>query len=215
MLVKINLLGVRKKKGAKVALWLSLYVSTLALAALCFMLSLNAINIDLKDKVQQAQFLEKQLNKLKVVTKEVRELSDKKKNLSEKIAVMAALRKKKSGPVRVMDDLNFSVPERAWLVEVKELEGSFLKFSGYALDFETISLFLKNLESSDYFSDVDLIDSKKATVKGVNITEFVIQGKVNYLGRLIPDQSPIVMPEASEAQMAVGADKNSKDSEAK
>ncbi len=203
MYIKVNLLGERKKKGGKALLWLSLYAFSLLLVAGVFIMNISSVNEELKEKEDQVRLLEAQLNKLKVVTAEVRELSSKKKNLAEKIAVMAALRKKKSGPVKVMDDLNFSIPERAWVTEVKELEGGYLKLSGYALDFETISLFLKNLDASEYFSEVDLIDSKKAVVKEISITEFVIQGKVNYLGKLIPDASPIVLPADPATQQEV------------
>lgn len=194
MLIKINLLGERKKKGAKTALWLSAYAVSLLLCAFSFLVLLNNINSELSDKESQSGLLEAQLTKLKVVTKEVRDLAAKKNSLAEKIAVMAALKKKKAGPVRVMDDLNLSVPEKSWITDIKELEGGILKISGFALDNQTIAGFMNALGTSEYFSNVDLVETKQVVVKGVGIKEFILQSKINYLGKLIVDSAPIALP---------------------
>lgn len=196
MFIKINLLGERKKKGAKTALWLSSYVFALGICALSFLILLNNINSELSDKDSQSGLLEAQLTKLKIVTKEVRDLSAKKNSLAEKIAVMAALKKKKAGPVRVLDDLNISIPEKSWITDIKELEGGLLKISGFALDNQTIAVFMKALDASDYFSNVDLVETKQTIVKGIGIKEFILQSKVNYLGKLVADQAPIILPTA-------------------
>lgn len=194
MLIKINLLGERKKKGAKTALWLCFYGLAVSVCCFVFFIMLNSVSSNLSEKESQASLLEAQLNKLRVVTKEVRDLAAKKTSLAEKIAVMAALKKKKAGPVRVMDDLNVSVPDKSWITDIKELEGGLLKITGFALDNQTIAGFMKSLDASDYFSNVDLVETKQSVVKGIGIKEFILQTNVNYLGKLIADQSPIVLP---------------------
>lgn len=204
MYIKINLLGERQKKGGKAILWLSFYTICLFAFGVAALIQLASVNTALSDNESQVSLLEAQLAKLKVVTNEVRELSSKKQSLNEKIAVMAALRKKKAGPVRVMDDLNLSVPDKSWISDIKEAEGGMLKISGFALDNQTIAGFMKSLEASDYFSNVDLVETKQALVKGVGIKEFILQSKINYLGKLIPDQTAITLPEAELKVPEVG-----------
>lgn len=214
MYIKINLLGERIKKGAESALWLAAYaVSLLSCAGLFFFL-LSSVGAELRQKDANIAQLEAQLSKLKVVTKEVRELDKKKNELAEKIAVMAALKKKKVGPVKVLDDLNISLPEKAWITNIKELEGAVLKISGFALDNQTIAAFMKSLDASDYFSNVDLVETKQAIVQGVGIKEFILQSKINYLGKLIADQDSFdlstadaVKEENEQADPAISVDK--------
>lgn len=208
MLIRVNLLGERKKKGANTLLWLSLYGASVLLCCAVFFVMLTRVGSELADKESQVGLLEAQLAKLRVVTKEVRELDAKKKSLAEKIAVMAALKKKKAGPVHVMDDLNSAVPDKAWIVELKELDGALLRITGFALDNQTIAGFMKALEDSDYFSDVDLVETKQALVKGVGIKEFILQSKINYLGKIIADQTPIVLPGATDAAVAPASEKS-------
>ena len=127
--------------------------------------------------------LDSQLKKLKEVTKEVRELEAKKAELRDKLAVIAKLKISKVGPVRVMDDLNKALPERAWITSIKERQGS-LSIAGMALDDQTIAGFMRDLEASDYYDTVDLVQSRKTPWKGGKISEFSLEAKINYAGKV-------------------------------
>jgi hypothetical protein len=144
-------------------------------------------------------------------------LESKREDLNNKLAVIATLRRSKVGPVRVLDDLNMAVPERAWLSEIKEASG-LLKINGVALDNQTVSLFMKDLEASDYFDNIELVESKQALAKAsdpsqlldltkgessdsVKINQFALQTRVLYAGKL--------------KMLELAAAKNAKDSKEK
>jgi type IV pilus assembly protein PilN len=131
----------------------------------------------------EAAKLERQLAALQETTKEVRELDKKRTELNDKLVVIATLKRNKAGPVRVMDDLNMSLPERAWLTEFREGAGT-LRMIGTALDNQTIATYMKDLQASDYFTAVDLVETKQIESKGVKIKNFTLDAKITYTGKL-------------------------------
>lgn len=192
-MIKINLLGEETAVDHSGGFIIAGYFGSLVLLAGLFMFMYSGISASVESLTTESQQLDAQLVQLKTKTKEVHELEAKRAELRDKLAVIATLKRNKTGPVRMMDDLNKALPERAWLTEVKEREGS-LSISGYALDNQTIVTFMKGLEGSDYFNSVDLMESKKAPWKGVQISQFSIDAKVNYAGKVAA--APAVKPEA-------------------
>jgi type IV pilus assembly protein PilN len=199
-MIKINLLGNDTAIDNSGVFLLGGYLLSMGACLLvCFILYSSAAS-DVSQLTEDTTRLQTQLTKLKETTKEVHDLEHKREDLNSKLAVIATLRRSKVGPVRVLDDLNMAVPERAWLTEIKEASGS-VKISGVALDNQTVSLFMKDLEASDYFENIELVESKQALAKAsdpsktvdmtrgdnsdsVKINEFALQTKVLYAGKL-------------------------------
>ena len=123
------------------------------------------------------------LARLQETTKDVKDLQKKKDELNSKLLVIAKLKRSKVGPVHVLDDLNMALPEKSWLTEIKEAS-NIMKVGGYALDNQTLAVFMKDLAASDYFDEPDLVETKQSTVKGVKINLFTLQAKINYAGKL-------------------------------
>ncbi len=183
-MIKINLLGDDSVQDSTGILWAGGYAAGLVLFLVtCFFLN-SSINASIAENTERESVLQAQLVELQKKTKEVRDLEKKRKELSSKLAVIARLKKNKIGPVRVMDDLNISIPERSWLTDVKETNGAF-SIRGFALDNQTIAEFMRSLDSSDYFVNVDLVETKQATKLGAKIKQFVLQAQVNYAGKIL------------------------------
>ena len=66
----------------------------------------------------------------------------------------------------LMDELATKVPDKIWLISLKQ-KGSTVELEGAALDNKFVSKFMSDLETSPYFSRVDLIATEqKVTKKG-------------------------------------------------
>jgi Tfp pilus assembly protein PilN len=87
--------------------------------------------------------------------------------------------------VRMLDDLNIDLPEKAWITEIKETAG-LMRISGIALDETTIANFMRGLEGSEYFVKVDLGESRAEPKGGVPVKRFTLNVVVNYAGKKIP-----------------------------
>lgn len=195
-MIKINLLGEEVKADRSGTLFLVGFgASVLALLAIFFYLN-STIAGEIADRDSQVKSLEAQLAKLKNTTKEVRELEAKRAQLRNKLAVIATLKRNKTGPVRAMDDLDAALPERAWISEIREAtEGNF-RIMGRALDNQTVAEFMTGLSKSDYFRDVELIEAKQGVWNGARINEFILQAKVNYAGRVLAAPTAAPTPQA-------------------
>ena len=180
-MIKINLLGdetIIDTTGTWVVIGYFVSLSVVVLGLLITFFSLAA---SVSEMQSESQALEKRLQTLQAVTKEVRDLDKKKKELVDKTTIIALLKRSKLGPVHVLDDLNGALPEKSWMTELKEA-GGLARISGLALDNQTIANFMKALEGSNYFDRIDIGESKLIPRNGVNIQEFTVQAKVNYAG---------------------------------
>ena len=180
-MIKVNLLGEPAGIDRATQRWFGAYgASVLLLVTLCGVVYASSIARvgALESETTQHNST---LIKLKKETKEVRELDAKRKELHAKLDVIARLKLTKVGPVRVLDDLNQAVPERVWLTEIAET-ATILKLSGYALDNQTIAAFMKELERSDFFETVELVETKQMDRDGVKMKLFTLESRINYAG---------------------------------
>lgn len=196
-MIKINLLGEEVVESSGGKLIIAAYVGSLVLLVGVFYFMQASISRSIDDLSMEKQALESQLAKLKEVTKEVRLLEKNREELKNKLTVIATLKRNKSGPVRVMNDLNAFIPDRAWVKEVREKDNQ-MRIQGVALDNQTVSTFAKGLSSSDYFPNVELVESRNLNYKGVTVKEFILQAKVRYVGKIATEAPPPGEPPSGE-----------------
>jgi len=133
--------------------------------------------------------------------KEVNDLQTKITALKQKLAVIDALSKKKVGPVRVMESLSASAPERLWLTQFKETGGSLL-VTGMAVDNQTIADFLKALQTSEYFKDVELVETVQAQQDKQTLKKFSVRSRLVYQPQAEPQTAPAPQKTAAPAGKA-------------
>jgi type IV pilus assembly protein PilN len=99
----------------------------------------------------------------------------KKARLEKKIDVIDGLDRARSGPVRVLAELASRTPDRMWLTALST-KGNAITLKGQSLDNEVVALFLRSLNESAYFADVDLDSTKLGSDKtGLKLVEFQIR----------------------------------------
>lgn len=182
-MIKINLLGDSTVRDNSGILFVAGYVASIAaVLVICFVTQMS-INTKVDRATEEVTSLEADLALLQKKTKVVRDLEKKRKDLNDKLSVIARLKLSKTGPVRVLDDLNMALPEPAWIFAVAE-KGNELRVQGYALDTQTIALFMTQLEKSDYYKSVDLVETKQASRKGVKLQSFTLNARIDYAGKI-------------------------------
>lgn len=176
-MIQINLLKTEVDNSGTYALQVGIFFGSLLLMlGGCFALY-GAQSSKLSSHTSEKRDLDIKLSKLKKTTEEVEGLEDKKKLLKQKLLTIAKLKANKYGPVRVLDDLNMAIPERAWLQEIGESSGT-IEIEGIALDDQTVSRFMVDLEKSSYFKDVDLQQSVEHEKDNVLLRSFSLRAKV-------------------------------------
>ncbi len=126
-------------------------------------------------KAQNAE-LQKEIDNLKTIVARVDEIDVMKEDLQKKLDVIAGLKARKLGPVRMLDELSDASPEKLTLVTVKETNRR-IDMTGVAVSHEVISQFLSNMERSDWFEDVYLVGIDQVEAEDYKLKEFQITAR--------------------------------------
>ncbi len=126
-----------------------------------------------------------EIEALNVKVKMVADLQDKIKQLKSKDKVIGDLKNKKVGPVRVMESLSTAAPTSLWLTGFKETGGK-LVINGLALDNQNVANFLRGLATSDYFREVELVETTHETQSGGPFKKFSLKAVVFYNAAPLP-----------------------------
>lgn len=176
-MIRINLLGEQvDRTGSYVLQGMVLGVAMIVTLGTCFVVQMNISDI-LEEAKKEKSNLEMKLAKLEKITKEVEGLEQKEQKLKEKLSTIATLKARKHGPVRILDELNNAIPERAWLTSIKEKSGQ-LEINGIALDNQTIATFMNTLTGSPYFGNADLVHSTQIIKDGIKLAQFSLLVKI-------------------------------------
>jgi len=155
------------------------------------------INDQLANARLSVQQLESDIARYKPQEALVAEFRRKKSDLEDKLEVIRGLDRKRSGPVRMFDELATQTPDRLWLSKITTEAGQ-LKLEGNSLDNGVVADFLRALNGSRYFANVDLVKTggTAAPVDGVQLVSFEITADL---------VTPVDDEEAEDAPSAAGA----------
>lgn len=179
-MIRINLLPI-KELQAEITRRRELTIGGVILGvALLVLLSAHALqSFQLSGLETELAQLRSDLQALNVKIKELGDLQNKIKEARGKNKIIDDLKKKKSGPVLVMENLANAAPATLWLTDLKESGGS-LSLSGLAVDHKTVAEFISGLEASKHFNGVELIETTEGSGPTAGFKKFAIKTGVLY-----------------------------------
>ena len=123
--------------------------------------------------------LKSNIEQYKPQEQQVADFKAKKQRLQVKLDVIRSLDAARSGPLRLMDELSLRTPERLWLTSLKT-SGNKVTVDGESLDTGVVADFLRGLNESRYFQNVDLEStSRGAGVEGgVKVVKFTVTAEM-------------------------------------
>ena len=114
----------------------------------------------------------KQVAHLKEQVKQVSDFEQRKKLLEDKNRIIDQLEKSRVGPVKVLDYVSQSLePLKLWLVRVG-VNGQNIDLEGRALTNDDVVEFVNNLRRTDYFTDINLQESRAALESQISVYQF-------------------------------------------
>ena len=112
--------------------------------------------------------LQTEITRLDEDVKKVDEMEKFKAELEKKLEVISDLRRKKTGPVHMMEEIANATPDKLQITELSEKDSA-VKIAGISVSNEVISQFLRALDASDYFEAVYLQDIEAEKEKNVSV----------------------------------------------
>ena len=171
-MIKINLLPLRasKKKETirqQVSILVLSVIGVLVIGLSVYALLLNKINTT-KAQIESS---ESELKSLKAKIGTIDNIKKLQEDVKKKLDVLNKLRREKSGPASRLAALSDAIPEKLWLTRYAESGGN-VSVSGVAVNEELIALFMRNLQASGAFANVDLQVSEQTDLSGMKAKRF-------------------------------------------
>lgn len=175
-MIRINLLPGPKGRKAKpqydvrAQAMLGVGLVVIALAG-CWWYSAS---LDEELEARQAEKSEKtkQVATLNEQVKQVADFEQRKKHLEDKNRIIDQLEKSRVGPVKVLDHVSQSLdPLKLWLIRVA-VTGQAVDLEGRALSNDDVVEFVNNLRRTDYFTNIDLLESRSAVESQISVYQF-------------------------------------------
>jgi type IV pilus assembly protein PilN len=177
-MIRINLLPFRAaRKKENIRRQVFIFFSLLILIAL----ALVYYNMMLGQKIDALQTdvdeTRSELNQTMKAAKEVDQIRKEIATLEKKMEIIAKLEKGRTDPVDFVEEMSRLVVEKKmWLTSLSE-DAQNVKMSGLALDNKTVAVFMRKLQGSTLFSDVDLQQLQRTDQNEINLKSFNIQCK--------------------------------------
>lgn len=173
-MIRINLLPVRAaQKREKVRSQLSIFFLCLILVLIgCGalyvreMTAINEVRAEIADIDQQNRQLRKKIG-------QVRDFEQKQEELRQKLDVLQTLKAGKQGPVRLLDELSSALPDKLWLTQFSEKNGT-ISLSGIADTEKRVADFMRTLEDSPYYRDIELSVTEQTSVGDRKMQRFTL-----------------------------------------
>lgn len=185
-MIRINLLAVDRSAprralvipvAHRVTIGASLILLVTALTIGWWFWSLRQTSAQLDLDIAKAEL---ETQQLRAVLGQVQKFEARKAQLQQRVTLIEQLRRGQSSPVRVVEELGKSLPERLWLTVLAQ-KGDDVTISGYTTSLTGVSDFVANLEASAAFKrPVDIIDSEMSKdAKTGDLVKFSIKARIN------------------------------------
>ncbi len=177
-MIRINLLPVRAaQKKEKLRSQLSIFFLCLILVFIgCGALYFQQMMV-INDVQDEITTITQKNNELKKKIGQVKNFEKKKAELEKKLAVLATLKAAKTGPVHLLDELSTSLPDKLWLTKFKE-KGGKINLSGVADNENTVAVFMRNLDASPYYKNVELAVTEQTKAGDRKMQKFTLNCSV-------------------------------------
>jgi type IV pilus assembly protein PilN len=109
---------------------------------------------------QDIKFFTEEKARLQAIIAQVNEYEQKIRRLEEKKALIERLKRERSGPVHVLDQLSAQLPDFIWLTQISEVPGS-ITIDGMAASYVSIADYIRKLEDTAFFDNVELVDARQ------------------------------------------------------
>jgi len=176
-MIKINLLPTKKKPPKKVIDLQQQVILALLLLVLLGMgmgyywFNQNKLIAMLeKEKIDTEKLVNEQETKLK----EVQGVEADQKKVTEKIAIIAKLKKNQEAPVRLLDEIGSALPPGVMIITLAETNSN-ISIDGEAFTNDDVVRFVENLKASRFLDKVMLLQTALTKREGIDVYSYKLQ----------------------------------------
>ncbi len=176
-MIKINLLPKEARK--RVGLWQQIFLLSAILIISFVIIGMwwSHLNNVIEQKQQRKAQIEARLKELEKIIKEIEKFEKRMAELERKLKVIEKLKKEQQMPVRFIEALYVTLEEDVWLKNMNQngffaSEEAKINVSGTALSQPVVAQYVRNLENSPYFMNVNLKVVQKTQIANQEVRNF-------------------------------------------
>lgn len=184
-MIRINLLGTQDGGGGSLAepfgggegsekkgIVLGIAILGIAVGAIAFLWlgstrEINQLDGEINELTQEKA-------RLAPIIAQVEEFQAKLAELEEKERLIERLKNERQGPVRMLDALSAELPDFVWLTDLTQ-RGPQVTIDGMAASLVSVADYIRKLEDSEWFENVELVDASVSTRQEQEFTEFQLR----------------------------------------
>jgi type IV pilus assembly protein PilN len=176
-MIQINLLPVKAAKKREFGRQqLVLFVLLLVLAGIGNYFVYSRFESELRGLDKQIATTRTEIAQLEKTIGEVKSIKEDKKALEDKLKILDTLKKGRTGPVKVLDELATIIPQKGWIIDFAEQSGA-VSITGASASYEDLSTFSKKLKVSTHFTNITI---KTARQRADGTVDWIITCNTNY-----------------------------------
>ncbi len=123
---------------------------------------------------QEINQLTQEKARLAPIIAQVEEYQAKLAELEEKERLIERLKSEREGPVRMLEALSSELPDFVWLTQLTQRAGM-VTIDGMAASLVSIADYIRKLQDSDWFQNVELVDASVNRRQEQEFTEFQLR----------------------------------------
>ena len=206
-MIKINLLPVKEDKLITEAKgFIAICLISIVIVVVLIVSNSSLLTAREQESRERIAEADAEIAKLKSIMGEIKNLKDKKAKLQEKMDMIIKLQEQNIGPVRVLDELSLKIPSNKIWADKLTIKGNKLDLDGKTLENQEVANFMKQLENSLFFSNINLKKvTKDKVVQGVTVLSYGLNTTVHFAGRQEQPQQPAKPAEQQAAGSETGA----------
>lgn len=171
-MAKINLLPWRQVyREEKKREFIGIVAAVLVAALLGAYFWVSSVQSAIENQNARNQLLNLEITKLDAQVKEISEIKKVRDDLLARIKVITDLEGTRPVIVRYFDEMVRAIPDGVWLTKI-DRKDKLVTIEGIAESYNRIASFLRNLESSDWYSSHNLISVDAAPSEGDDASVF-------------------------------------------
>lgn len=181
-MVRINLIPLRQGKKREIGRQqLVLFGLVLAIGIVGNYMWISHETDEVDKRKAQVTKIQREIAALDAAIGEVNEITKERKDLEDKLKVLDTLKKKRVGPVKVMDSLAQLLPAHVWLTSMEEKGGN-VELQGLGMTNDDVAEFMRELKRSTYFKNIVLkkVQTQDVTGPVTQVVQFQISCSVSY-----------------------------------
>ena len=172
MSVRINLLPHREERRKRARQHFGVLAGLAAIVGIAIVGAMHIVNAQRIDaQSDRNAFLKSEIAKLDKQIDEIKKLRDEIAALLARKQVIETLQTDRVQTVYLLDELVRQMPEGVFLKSVKQ-KGPGVALVGYAQSNARVSTLMRNIESSPWLSDPNLVEIKAVNLGKMRISEF-------------------------------------------